>query len=163
MQRGDQRCGGHSLVHRQRLIADVEQWRAVSLDEVGVVPAVDEGGDVDQTLEEFEVRGQPADVVFAQGAPQAAAVLDEPRYLVAAQRAARFVLDHMRRDDGRLLHGWRLGQARLDAYLDDYAYLTNALISLLSRVIRVWGRTAPGKSVRMAQSMVLGRKESRAA
>jgi uncharacterized protein YyaL (SSP411 family) len=61
---------------------------------------------------------------------QAAAVLDEPRYLEAAQRAARFVLDHIRRDDGRLLHSWRLGQARLDAYLDDYAYFTNALVSL---------------------------------
>ena len=36
----------------------------------------------------------------------------------------------MRRDDGRLLHTWRAGQARLDAYLDDYACLINALVSL---------------------------------
>ncbi|MEX0977901.1 MAG: thioredoxin domain-containing protein, partial [Pirellulales bacterium] len=61
---------------------------------------------------------------------QAAGVLDEPRYLAAAQRAARFILDKMRRADGRLLHSWRRGEARLDAYLDDYACLANALITL---------------------------------
>ena len=60
----------------------------------------------------------------------AAGALDEPRYLAAAQRAARFVLDEMRRADGRLLHTWRRGQARLDAYLDDYACLAAALVSL---------------------------------
>ena len=27
----------------------------------------------------------------------------------------------MRRADGRLLHTWRHGQAKFDAYLDDYA------------------------------------------
>ena len=32
--------------------------------------------------------------------------------------------------DGRLLHSWRGGQAKLDAYLDDYACLINALVSL---------------------------------
>ena len=36
----------------------------------------------------------------------------------------------MLRDDGRLLHTWRHGKAKLDAYLDDYAALANGLISL---------------------------------
>jgi hypothetical protein len=35
----------------------------------------------------------------------------------------------MRRPDGRLLHTWR-GEAKLDAYLDDYAALSNGLVSL---------------------------------
>ncbi len=61
---------------------------------------------------------------------QAAAVLDEPRYLQAATRAAAFILNDMRRPDGRLLHTWRSGKATLDAYLDDYACLANALVSL---------------------------------
>ncbi|MCH8923306.1 MAG: thioredoxin domain-containing protein [Planctomycetes bacterium] len=60
----------------------------------------------------------------------AAGALDEPRYLAAATAAAEFICQNMRRDDGRLLHTWRGGTARLDAYLDDYASLTNALISL---------------------------------
>jgi len=36
----------------------------------------------------------------------------------------------MRRSDSRLLHTWRAGQSKFDAYLDDYAALANALVSL---------------------------------
>src|SRR5690606_4361563 len=61
---------------------------------------------------------------------RASGVLDEPRYALAAERAAQFLLDNLRRSDGRLLHSWRSGEARIDAYLDDYAYLINALVSL---------------------------------
>jgi hypothetical protein len=61
---------------------------------------------------------------------RAAVLLDEPRYRTAAQNAARFVLEHLRREDGRLLHSWRHGAARFDGYLDDYAYLILALDSL---------------------------------
>ncbi len=61
---------------------------------------------------------------------RAANVLDCPRYLDAARRAARFLLDHVSRPDGRLLHCWRRGQAKLDAYLDDYTYMINALVTL---------------------------------
>ena len=50
--------------------------------------------------------------------------------LQAAIKAADFILREMRRADGRLLHTWRHGKAKLDAYLDDYASLANALISL---------------------------------
>jgi uncharacterized protein YyaL (SSP411 family) len=60
----------------------------------------------------------------------AAGALDEPRYLAAAQRAADFVLEQMRRGDGRLLHTWRRGAARLEAYVDDYACLAAALVTL---------------------------------
>ncbi len=60
----------------------------------------------------------------------AAGALGEPRYAEAAARAARFVLTQMRRADGRLLHTWRGGTARLDAYLDDYACLAAALVRL---------------------------------
>ena len=61
---------------------------------------------------------------------RAATTLGEPRYLDAATRAAKFILKEMRDNDGRLLHTWRHGQATLPAYLDDYAYFINALISL---------------------------------
>jgi uncharacterized protein YyaL (SSP411 family) len=60
----------------------------------------------------------------------AAGVFDEPRYLQAASAAADFVLTKMRRPDGRLLHSWRLEQAKFAAYLDDYACLGNALVTL---------------------------------
>jgi uncharacterized protein YyaL (SSP411 family) len=60
----------------------------------------------------------------------AGAVLNEPRYVGAAQRTADFLLAKLRRPDGRLLHAYRHGQAKFDAYLDDYACLANGLVSL---------------------------------
>ncbi len=60
----------------------------------------------------------------------AAIMLDEERFLNAAQRAARFILDEMRQANGRLLHTWRQGSAKLDAYLDDYVYLIDSLVTL---------------------------------
>jgi hypothetical protein len=61
---------------------------------------------------------------------RAGTALDEPRYVAAAERAAEFILAQMRRGDGRLLHTWRGGKAKLDAYLDDYAALANSLATL---------------------------------
>ena len=61
---------------------------------------------------------------------QAARVLDESRYLEGAQRAAKFLLETMQKEDGTLLHRWRDGQARFPAYLDDYAYLIDGLIEI---------------------------------
>lgn len=61
---------------------------------------------------------------------RAAGVLDEPKYLQAAVAATRFIFAQMSREDGRLLHCWRHGRAKLDAYLDDYTYLINALVTL---------------------------------
>ncbi|RIK85910.1 MAG: thioredoxin domain-containing protein [Planctomycetota bacterium] len=61
---------------------------------------------------------------------RAAAALGEPRYATAAGAAADFIHDRMQRPDGRLLHTYRRGQAKLDAYLDDYAALANGLVSL---------------------------------
>jgi len=61
---------------------------------------------------------------------RAAATFGEPRYLEVARRAARFLLDHLRDDRGRLRHTWRAGRARIPALLDDHACLIEGLVSL---------------------------------
>jgi uncharacterized protein YyaL (SSP411 family) len=61
---------------------------------------------------------------------RAGGVLDAPPYLRAARAAAEFVLQNMSRSDGRLLHCWRRGRAKLDAYLDDYTFFINCLVTL---------------------------------
>jgi uncharacterized protein YyaL (SSP411 family) len=61
---------------------------------------------------------------------RAGGVLGEPAYTAAAVQTARFLQERLRRGDGRLLHTWRGGAAKLDAYLDDYAYLANAFVTL---------------------------------
>jgi hypothetical protein len=58
------------------------------------------------------------------------AALDRPKYLAAASECASFLLAELRDADGRLLRTWKDGQARLDAYLEDYAFLLDALITL---------------------------------
>jgi uncharacterized protein YyaL (SSP411 family) len=61
---------------------------------------------------------------------EGARVLDDPRYLQAAERAAAFLLDHLRQSDGRLLHTWKDGKARHSGFLDDHACLIDALARL---------------------------------
>ena len=61
---------------------------------------------------------------------EAGAALGRTDYLDAARRNAAFLLDNMRNGDGRLLRTWRSGQAKLLAYLEDYACLADGLLSL---------------------------------
>ncbi|MCC6763334.1 MAG: thioredoxin domain-containing protein [Deltaproteobacteria bacterium] len=64
---------------------------------------------------------------------EAAKVLGDVRYREAAERAVRFVHEQLYRD-GRLLRTWTAGEAKLDAYLDDYAFLMNALLDVFEDV-----------------------------
>jgi hypothetical protein len=57
-------------------------------------------------------------------------ILRDDRYVAAAERAAQFLLDHLRTDDGRLLRTYAGGSAKLNAYLDDYAFLADGLIAI---------------------------------
>jgi uncharacterized protein YyaL (SSP411 family) len=60
----------------------------------------------------------------------AGAVLDRPDLLDAARATAAFVLERMRDDHGRLLRTFNAGEARLGAYLEDHAFLLEALLTL---------------------------------
>lgn len=60
----------------------------------------------------------------------AAWAFDEPRYLKAAQVCAAFLKRRMTTPDGLLLHSFKDGQARLNAYLDDYAAVIDGLVRL---------------------------------
>jgi uncharacterized protein YyaL (SSP411 family)/aryl-alcohol dehydrogenase-like predicted oxidoreductase len=57
-------------------------------------------------------------------------VLGDSRYFEAAERAAEFVMVTLSREDGGLLRTSREGKAHLDAYLEDYAYLSEGLLDL---------------------------------
>jgi uncharacterized protein YyaL (SSP411 family) len=61
---------------------------------------------------------------------EAGAVLERPDYLEAATAAADFVLGSLRDEQGRLLRTWKDGRGRLNAYLEDHAYLLEALLTL---------------------------------
>jgi uncharacterized protein YyaL (SSP411 family) len=62
---------------------------------------------------------------------KAAQILDDPRYLEAAQRAAKFILTRLfQPDTTTLLRRYREGDAGIYGFLDDYAFLVAALLDL---------------------------------
>jgi uncharacterized protein YyaL (SSP411 family) len=60
---------------------------------------------------------------------EAGRLLDREDYRAVANKNADFVMRELL-VDGRLRRAWRNGQAKLDAYLEDYASLANAFLSL---------------------------------
>jgi uncharacterized protein YyaL (SSP411 family) len=60
----------------------------------------------------------------------AGAALDREDYLEQARITADFVWTQMRDSQGTLLRTWRRGDARLNAYLEDHAFLLEALLDL---------------------------------
>jgi len=60
----------------------------------------------------------------------AGAALDRPDYTDAARTCAGFILEKMRDDQGRLLRTYKDGQASIPAYLEDHAFMVEALLAL---------------------------------
>ena len=61
---------------------------------------------------------------------EAGAALERADYLDAARSNAAFLLENLRDADGRILRTWRNGEAKLLGYLEDYACLSDGLLSL---------------------------------
>jgi hypothetical protein len=66
---------------------------------------------------------------------EAGAVLENEEWIAVAEKNARLLLDSLRDTDGRLLHTWKAtndttGDPRILGYLDDHAYLIDALLTL---------------------------------
>jgi hypothetical protein len=79
------------------------------------------------------------------------AVLGEPKYVTAAQDAAKFVLGTLR-EDGRLQRFYRDGKVVGLAFLDDYAYVTTGLLDLYEATFdAVWLSQAKGLAEQMIE------------
>ena len=68
--------------------------------------------------------------LMAAAMARAGRVLGEAGYVAAAQASLTFVLTKMTTPDGGLLHRYRDGEAAVEAFLDDYAFLTWACLEL---------------------------------
>ena len=60
---------------------------------------------------------------------EAGVVLNRPDYTDTARRNAEFVLSNLQRD-GALLRTWKDGVAKFNGYLEDYAFLSEGLVTL---------------------------------
>ncbi|UCC11939.1 MAG: thioredoxin domain-containing protein [candidate division WOR-3 bacterium] len=63
-------------------------------------------------------------------------VLDEPRYIHAAEGAATFILKHLYQNEEELLHRYRNGHSAIPAFLDDYVFLAWGFIELYHATFR---------------------------
>jgi hypothetical protein len=72
---------------------------------------------------------------------EAGAVFENDDWIAVAEKNAHLLLNQIKDSDGRLLHTWKAttdpvnsdepgGEARILGYLDDYAYLIDALLTL---------------------------------
>ncbi|WP_199119511.1 thioredoxin domain-containing protein [Pedobacter sp. ASV28] len=60
----------------------------------------------------------------------AAQVLANDEYYEKAKKAASFILNHLMDEDGGLFRNYKNGKASINGFLDDYAFLIEALIAL---------------------------------
>jgi uncharacterized protein YyaL (SSP411 family) len=81
--------------------------------------------------------------LMARGMARAARVFGEPAWLASARRALDFIRATLWKD-GRLLATYKDGTAHLNAYLDDYAFLLDALLEMMQVQFRqgdlAWAR-----------------------
>lgn len=61
---------------------------------------------------------------------EAGRVLGREDYLASAERAGDFLLENLRNEDGRLYRTYKNGTAKLNAYLEDYANMIDAMLEL---------------------------------
>jgi len=61
---------------------------------------------------------------------RAGRILNNQAYIRSAQKNAHFLLANVRTPEGRLLRTWRNGVAKLNGYLEDYAFLIAGLLDL---------------------------------
>jgi uncharacterized protein len=117
--------GGHEEIARRHGLSESEFWvrlnllkaRLLSERERRVRPGRD-----DKMLTSWTALAISALVDGAR-------VTGDLKYLEAARRSAVFILEKLV-VDGRLARTYGRGEARLNAYLDDYAYLIQALLDL---------------------------------
>ena len=146
---------GKNILNVTRSLEEVAAEQKVSVEELGQV--LERGR---RTLfEKREQRVKPGrdekiltawNGLMLASFAEAAAILGRDDYAEVARKNAAFLLDHLRQD-GLLLRTFKDGQAKLNAYLEDYAFLIDGLLLLFettgeSRWIR--------SSLELAQKMI---------
>ena len=57
-------------------------------------------------------------------------ILNEPEYIKFAEKAAKFIENHLQKNNGRLMKRYRKGNAGLDPHIDDYSFTIWGLLNL---------------------------------
>ncbi|MBI3862439.1 MAG: thioredoxin domain-containing protein [Planctomycetia bacterium] len=130
---------GHSILNRPKTAAQAA--RVLGIDETELATVLDRSRPKLFAARSQRIPPSRDDKVLVSwngmmisAMAMAAPVLGDEKYAQAARAAADFLLKEMRTPDGKLWHSYKDGQARFNAYLDDYAHLIDGLIDLYQAV-----------------------------
>ena len=125
---------GKSILNTPRLLEEFAEDKGADLDELKRI--INTGKSRLFNVREERVRPGRDDKSLAAwnglmltAFAEAGNVLGRDDYREIAARNAEFILKHLMRD-GRLLRTYKDGQSKLNAYLEDYAYVIEGLIAL---------------------------------
>jgi uncharacterized protein len=125
---------GQNILHITSSIEDTAARHKIAVNELQAV--VDRGRQQLLALREQRIKpGRDEKILTAWNGlmltsfAEASAILERSDYRNIAEANARFLLDRLQKD-GLLLRTYKDGQAKLNAYLEDYACLIDGLISL---------------------------------
>jgi uncharacterized protein YyaL (SSP411 family) len=90
-----------------------------------------------------------------QARVEAGRAFRDPRFVEAAETCADFLLEHLRRDDGRLLRSWRRVTPGRPGFCDDHALLASALLTLYATTAdERWFIEAAGLAERLTELFI---------
>jgi len=125
---------GQNILHITSSLEDTATRNKISVEELQAI--VNRGRQKLFALREQRIKpGRDEKVLTAWNGlmlssfAEASAILERADYRNVAEANARFLLSHLQKD-GLLLRTYKDGQAKLNAYLEDYACLIDGLISL---------------------------------
>ncbi len=128
---------GRTILHRARSLA--ENGRYLRLPPEDLQTTLQDAMETLWQARETRVRPERDDKILTEwnglmieALALCGSVLPQPDALQAARDAADFIWTHMRQPDGRLWRSFKDGQARINAYLEDYAAYGNGLLALFA-------------------------------
>lgn len=125
---------GHSILHVETELESIAKFMHVTVEELNQV--IERGKRI--LFEVREKRLKPFrdekmltawNGLMLRSFAEAARVLDRKDYLDVAVKNASFLLTQLK-ENGRLLRTHKAGESKLNAYLEDYAYLADGLLAL---------------------------------
>ncbi len=126
---------GKNILHRAASHAEVAESLGLGVDAVDAAV----GRAIEALAEARSRRAQPLldDKVVTswnglaiRALAEAGAVLGNDEHIESARACARFVLDRLVDDGGRLLRSWSQGKASTPGFLEDYGAMTTGLLAL---------------------------------
>jgi uncharacterized protein YyaL (SSP411 family) len=129
------RSTGNNVLHLPRPLANVatsldmeEEDLATRVEDIRVRLLAARGERVRPHLDDKVLTDWNGFMIAAMA--RAGTALDRPDLVDAAGKAAKFVMENLRQEDGRLLHRYREGDAAINGHLDDHAYMIWGLLEL---------------------------------